>query len=217
MVRIISDTDSIFSQYLAEIRDVEVQKDALRFRRNMERISEIMAYEISKTLHFKEKSIKTPLANATQKVLSQAPVIGSILRAGLSMHNGFLNRFDKAENAFISAYREKTDDNSIKVKIEYMASPVLTGKTLIIVDPMLATGKSMTLAYESLLTNGTPKRVIIAAAIASQQAMDAITAYFSSDIDIWIGAIDPELNDKSYIVPGIGDAGDLAYGPKIDQ
>lgn len=215
MVHVINQNNSIFNHYLAEIRDVKIQKDALRFRKNMERISEIMAYEISKSLSYSTQAVKTPLATSEISLLTEQPVIASILRAGLSMHQGFLNRFDQAENAFISAYRENTTDNSIKVKIEYLASPSLTNKTLFIVDPMLATGKSMILSYESLLLKGKPKKIIIASAIASQYAIDKLTAYFTSDIDIWVGAVDPKLNDKSYIVPGLGDAGDLAYGQKL--
>ncbi len=214
MVNVLSEKNSIFNHFLAEIRDQKIQTDALRFRKNMERMSEVMAYEISKTFHYNSTSVTTPLGKTNVNLMTHQPVIASILRAGLSMHNGFLNYFDQAENAFVSAYRENTTDGTVSVKVEYMACPDLTDKTLIVIDPMLATGESLKLTHKSLLDNGTPKRLIIAAIIASQHAINVLTDYFAEGVEIWVGAIDPDLNEKSYIVPGLGDAGDLAYGPK---
>ena len=207
--------NSILNRYLAEIRAVNIQQDALRFRKNMERISEILAYEISKSFDYTTEDVQTPLGIATIALPTDQLVIASILRAGLSMHNGFLNRFDHAENAFISAYREDTPDHSVKVKVEYKACPDLTGKTMILVDPMLATGKSMALVYQSLLANGTPKKIIIASTISTPQALRYLETVLPATTSIWTAAIDPELNDKSYIIPGLGDAGDLAYGKKL--
>lgn len=207
--------NSILNRYLAEIRAVDMQQDALRFRKNMERISEILAYEISKSLDYTTEEVQTPLGIATIALPTDQLVIASILRAGLSMHNGFLNRFDHAENAFISAYREDTPDHSVKVKVEYKACPDLTGKLLILVDPMLATGNSMALVYQSMLANGTPKKVIIASTIATPQALSYLETVLPATTSIWTAAIDPELNHKSYIIPGLGDAGDLAYGKKL--
>lgn len=214
MVHEIGKTNSVFNQFIAEIRDVEIQKDAMRFRKNMERISEIIGYEISKSFDYTPRTVKTPLGETEINTLTKQPVIASILRAGLSMHHGLLNIFDKAENAFISAYREEGEKENLKVHVEYMASPDLNDKTLIIADPMLATGKSMHLVYESLLKNGRPQKLFIAAAIASSDAIDFLKKTLPSKTEIWVGAIDPELNNKAYIVPGLGDAGDLAYGVK---
>lgn len=214
MVHELGKTNSVFNHFIAEIRDKEVQKDPIRFRKNMERISEIMGYEISKTFNFVERPIDTPLGEASINLMQEQPVIASILRAGLSMHNGLLNIFDKAENAFISAYRKTTNDNNFDVHVEYLASPDLTNKTLIIADPMLATGTSMKLVYEALLKNGTPSKIHIASVIASASAIEALSNFMPKNTEIWVGAIDQILNDKSYIVPGLGDAGDLAYGIK---
>jgi len=207
--------NSILNRYLAEIRDLGIQNDPLRFRKNMERISEILAYEISKSFDYAIEDVQTPLGIATIALPTDQLVVASILRAGLSMHNGFLNRFDRAENAFISAYREDTTDHSVKVKVEYKACPDLTGKTLILIDPMLATGLSMALVYQSLLANGTPKKIIIASTISTPQALYYLETVLPATASIWTAAIDPELNDKSYIIPGLGDAGDLAYGKKL--
>lgn len=207
--------NSILNHYIAEIRDVNVQSDPLRFRTNMERISEILAYEISKTFDYKTETVQTPLGIATIPLISDKIVIASILRAGLAMHNGFLNRFDRAENAFVSAYREDTADHSVKVKVEYKACPDLTDKTLVLIDPMLATGQSMALVYESLLRNGIPKKIIIASTIATPVALEYLKNKLPENTVIWTAAIDPILNEKSYIVPGLGDAGDLAYGKKL--
>ncbi len=207
--------NSILNRYLAEIRDLGIQNDPLRFRKNMERISEILAYEISKSFDYAIEDVQTPLGIATIALPTDQLVVASILRAGLSMHNGFLNRFDRAENAFISAYREDTTDHSVKVKVEYKACPDLTGKTLILIDPMLATGLSMALVYQSLLANGTPKKIIIASTISTPQALYYLETVLPATASIWTAAIDLELNDKSYIIPGLGDAGDLAYGKKL--
>lgn len=215
MIHELNKTHSILNQYLAEIRDVEKQKDPLRFRVNMERISQIMSYEISKSFQYETARVQTPLSHATVHLPTEQVVIASILRAGLAMHNGFLHFFDQAENAFISAYREDTPDHSVKVKVEYRACPDLTGKTLIIVDPMLATGQSMALVYEALMSHGKPKKLIIATTIATRQALSYLETVLPKETAIWAAAIDPELNEKSYIVPGLGDAGDLAYGKKL--
>ncbi len=211
----LQDENSILNRYIAEIRDHDIQNDPIRFRKNMERISEILAYEISKSFDYATEHVQTPLGIATIALPTDQLVITSILRAGLSMHNGFLNRFDRAENAFVSAYREETADHSVKIKVEYKACPDLTDKTVLIVDPMLATGQSMALVYKSLLANGTPKKIIIASTIATPQALTYLETVLPATTSIWTAAIDPELNDKSYIIPGLGDAGDLAYGKKL--
>jgi uracil phosphoribosyltransferase len=212
----LSDQNSILNSYLKEIRSVAIQKDPLRFRRNIERIGEIMAYEISKQLEYKLEEVMTPLGVAPTVVISDKIVIATLLRAGLPFHQGFLNYFDRAENAFVSAYRKYKDSLKFDIHIEYIASPSLQDKVLIIVDPMLATGSSMELAYGALLTKGTPKRVHIASVIASQAAVDYVVKNFPTDkTSLWTAAIDPVLNDHSYIVPGLGDAGDLAFGEKL--
>ena len=188
----------------------------MRFRRNMERIGEIMAYEMSKTMRYKAEEVKTPLGVAHADVIDEKIVISTILRAGLPFHQGFLSYFDSAENAFVSAYRKYKDALKFDIFIEYIASPHLDGKTLIITDPMLATGSSMELAYGALLTKGKPAHIHIATVIASQQAIDYVAAHFpEAKTTIWAATIDPELNEHSYIIPGIGDAGDLAYGEKL--
>lgn len=200
---------------MAELRDVNTQSDMMRFRRNLERIGELMAYEISKTLNYKDITVTTPLADATCQTVSDQVVLGTIFRAGLPFHQGFLNVFDKAQNAFVSAYRKYKEKESFDVFIEYIASPRLDGKTLILVDPMLATGASMELSYRALLTKGTPAKVHVASVIASQAAVDYVKKCFpESETELWIAAIDDEINSHSYIVPGLGDAGDLAYGIK---
>ena len=210
-----SESNSILNQFLKEIRSVDIQKDSMRFRRNMERMGEIMAYEISKTLNYKPDKIKTPLGSLESFRIDEKLVLSTILRAGLPFHQGFLNYFDAAENAFVSAYRKYKDALKFDIFIEYIASPKLDGKTLVITDPMLATGGSMELAYGALLTKGKPKKVIIATIIASQPAIDYMKNHFSDDVTLWTAAIDPELNEHSYIIPDLGDAGDLAYGEKL--
>ena len=206
---------SIISQYMMELRNVDIQHDMLRFRRNLERIGEFMAYEISKTFEYKKVDIVTPLAPATCDVVADDVVLGTIFRAGVPFHLGFLNVLDKSENAFVSAYRKYKEKENFDVFIEYIASPRLDGKTLVLVDPMLATGASMELSYKALLTKGEPAKIHVASVIASQAAIDYVKSTFPDDkTTVWVGAVDPEINSHSYIVPGLGDAGDLAYGIK---
>ena len=212
----LNESNSVLNQYVAEIRNVEVQNDRLRFRRNIQRIGEIMAYEISKTFSYSVKDIKTPLGIAPVSTPDNQLVISTILRAGLPFHQGFLSYFDDAENAFVSAYRKYKDTLKFDIHIEYIASPRIDGKTLIITDPMLATGGSMELSYQAMLTKGHPAEIHVVSVIASQKAVEYIASVFPEDkTTIWCAAIDPELNDHSYIVPGLGDAGDLAYGVKL--
>lgn len=206
---------SLINQYMTELRHIETQKDMLRFRRNLERIGEIMAYEISKTLEYQTVDTPTPLSTAKSEILSTQLVLATIFRAGVPFHHGFLNFFDHAQNAFVSAYRKYKEKENFDICIEYLASPKLDGKTLIIADPMLATGASMELSYRALLTKGEPAHIHVASVIASQQAVDFIRKQFPDDrTTIWLGAVDPEINAHSYIVPGLGDAGDLAFGVK---
>ena len=210
-----SQNNTLLNQFLAEIRDVHIQGDSLRFRRNIERIGEIMAYEISRDFPYMPLTVQTPLAQATENVPAVQPVIATILRAGLPLHQGFLNYFDRAENAFVSAYRKYVDADHFDIHIEYIASPRLDGKVLIQVDPMLATGGSMELAYRALLTKGEPAHIHVVSVIASRQAVEHVAKTLPADkTTIWCAAPDPELNAHSYIVPGLGDAGDLCYGEK---
>ncbi len=205
---------SLVSQYLMEMRSCDIQSDPLRFRRNLERLGEIMAYEISKTLKYTTVSVTTPLATAQCPVIDEQVVLATIFRAGVPFHQGFLQYFDRAENAFVSAYRKYKEKESFDVLIEYLASPRLDGKTLILCDPMLATGASMELSYRALLTKGVPAKIHIASVIASRKAVDYLNQVMPADATLWVGAIDDEINAHSYIVPGLGDAGDLAYGAK---
>ena len=208
--------NSLLCHFVSEMRDVTVQGDSMRFRRNVERVGEIMSYELSKRLHYTQREVRTPLGVASWAQISDQVVIATILRAGLSLHQGFLNYFDKAENAFVSAYRKYKDRLNFDIFIEYIASPALEGKTLLLVDPMLATGSSMELAYRALLTKGKPAEVHLVSIIASQQAVDNLMQLFPEDnITLWVAAIDPQLDEHAYIVPGLGDAGDLAYGEKL--
>lgn len=206
---------SLMSQLMLEMRSASIQKDPMRFRRNLERAGEIMAYEISKTLDYKTVDVETPLATAHCQEIADKVVLATIFRAGLPFHQGFLSYFDHAENAFVSAYRKYKEKEQFDVLIEYLATPSLDGKTLIICDPMLATGASMELSWRALLTKGTPARLHIASVIASQQAVDYVASVFPADTTLWVGAIDPEINPHKYIVPGLGDAGDLAFGEKL--
>lgn len=216
MVHILSQQNSIFNQYVAELRDINIQKDSMRFRRNLERMGEIMSYEISKTMDYVTKETTTPLGISETSHLVDQPVIATILRAGLPMHIGVLNYFDKAENAFISAYRRHHKDNSFDIHVEYVSSPNLNGKTLILCDPMIATGGSIVLACKAILAKGTPKHIHIISAISSKEGVDFVRANMpTKDFTIWCGAVDEELTAHSYIVPGLGDAGDLAFGEKI--
>lgn len=216
MIHILSKGNSIFNKFIAQIRDREVQRDSMRFRRNMERIGEVMSYEISRSLNYKTHIVETPLGEASIEMISDKIVLATILRAGLPLHQGFLNYFDDAESAFVSAYRKSSKDGSFKVKVEYISSCNLEGKTLILVDPMLATGTSLVLAYEALVAKGgEPEHTHIASVIASEQGVDYVTRHLPSrTTTLWLGAVDAELTSRSYIVPGIGDAGDLAFGEK---
>ena len=210
--------DTVLNQYVAELRDVNVQTDRMRFRRNVQRIGHVMAYEISKTLVYEPISVQTPLAMATASIPVDDIVIGTVLRAGLPFHQGFLDIFDKAGNAFLSAYRYYTDREcrNIDVHIEYIASPNLDGCTFIIVDPMLATGESLELAYKAFLSKGKPRRIILASVIAANEGIEHLQKTFPADeVELYCAAIDPELNEHRYIVPGLGDAGDLMYGEKM--
>lgn len=210
-----SENNSELNRFVAELRDVNIQGDRLRFRKNLERIGEVISYELSKDLHYSPKEIKTPLGTISINTSDDKLVLGTILRAGIPFHQGFLNYFDNAENAFVSAYRKYKDKLNFEIFIEYIASPRIDGKVLILTDPMLATGGSMELAYRALLTKGDPEHVHIASIIASQKAIEYVQEHFPSDkTTVWVGAIDPELDDHSYIVPGLGDVGDLAYGEK---
>lgn len=210
-----AETPSLVSQFMTELRDVNIQGDMMRFRRNLQRIGGIMAYEISKRMRYAGKEIVTPLAAMQSDVLAEEVVLATIFRAGIPFHQGFLDFFDRAQNAFVSAYRKYREKENFDVFIEYIASPRLDGKTLVLVDPMLATGSSMELAYRALLTKGEPAHVHVASIIASQAAVDYVKSTFPADrTTVWVGAVDAEINSHSYIVPGLGDAGDLAYGVK---
>ena len=205
---------SLMSRYLLEMRSTEIQRDPMRFRRNLERVGEIMAYEISKVLNYKQVEVQTPLGVAKCDTPDDQIVLGTIFRAGVPFHQGFLSYFDYAENAFVSAYRKFKEKENFDICIEYLASPRLDGKTLLLVDPMLATGASMELSYRALLTKGIPAGVHLAAVIASKHAVGYLNKVMPDDTTLWVGVIDDEINSHSYIVPGLGDAGDLAYGIK---
>ncbi len=216
MVRNLSSEISILNQYVSELRNVKVQNDRWRFRKNLERIGAVMAYEISKQLEYEINPIETPLGVAQCNQLKSNVVVASIMRAGIPMHNGLLSVFDHAENAFISAYRKHEKDGSFKIKLEYVSKPDLTDKILLLCDPMLATGASMGLTYKTLIEESKPKHTHILSAIASSEGVNYLERNFSkSDITIWSAAIDDELTAQAYIVPGLGDAGDLAFGKKL--
>jgi uracil phosphoribosyltransferase len=215
MVNILGNKNSIINQYMTEIRDVTIQKDSMRFRRNIERVGEIMAYEISKTLQYASQEITTSLGIANGSALREQPVVGSILRAGLPLHQGVLNIFDNAENAFISAYRKHHKDGSLNIQVDYLSSPELNDKILILCDPMLATGTSMVLTYKKLLERGTPRHTHVIAVIASSEGLNYIRKHLPENVTLWLAALDEELTAQAYIVPGLGDAGDLAYGNKV--
>lgn len=209
---------TLLDQFISETRDYQIQQDRLRFRTNLSRIGEIMAYEISKTLPFVDEDITTPLGIATVPTLKEQPVIATVLRAGLPFHQGFINFFDHADSAFIAGYRKYAKSGEFEIKIDYITSPPLDNRIVIINDPMLASGGSIELAFKGLLNYGTPKHVHIAAILASKDGLDYIERVIpESMITVWTGAIDDELTVKSYIVPGLGDAGDLAYGRKTDN
>lgn len=214
--RILNQQSSILNRFITELRDKQIQTDPMRFRRNLERIGEIFAYEISKTLPSKTIEVATPLGVAVEVVPDAQVVIGNVLRAGLPLHNGLLNYFDRAENAFVSAYRKYTIDHEFDIRVEYISSPPLDGKTLILCDPMLATGSSIELVYKALLQKGRPKSVHLVSVVGSQAGLQYVqNALRNEPVTVWLGALDEELNAKSYIVPGLGDAGDLAYGEKL--
>jgi uracil phosphoribosyltransferase len=218
MVRELGKANSVFNQFLSEIRDIEIQQDRLRFRRNLERMGEIFAYEISKELPYEKKDVITPLGTAHMQVIQQQPLLATILRAGIPLHQGMLNFFDYAENAFISAYRKYDAAEDFVIKLEYVSSPSMESRILIISDPMLATGGSLVAAIKGLLEKGMPKEIHIVSVLASNEGIQFLKKAFSKHkIKIWTGAIDDELTAKAYIVPGLGDAGDLAYGKKEDK
>lgn len=215
-VKVLNQQKSILNKFLAEIRDRNIQTDSMRFRRNLERIGEVMACEISRTLNYAPQTVTTPLGEARVEMISDELVIATVLRAGLPFHQGFLNYFDDAQNAFIGAYRKNHKDNTMTIALEYISGPSLEGKTLLLVDPMLATGASLVLAYEALVERcGEPAHTHVAAVIASEQGVDYVKQHMAGDkTTVWTAALDEELTSKNYIVPGIGDAGDLAYGTK---
>ncbi|TXI35215.1 MAG: uracil phosphoribosyltransferase [Niabella sp.] len=213
MIINLSDNHSLMSNWVSELRDVEVQNDRMRFRRNLERIGEVIAYEISKELPYKTVETQTPLGISNSKLLVDQPVLATILRAGLALHQGLLSYFDKADNAFISAYRKHHKDGSFEIEIEYVSTPDLENRIVIVSDPMLATGASLVKAVQFLKDEGNPKEIHIAAAIACTEGLDYVAREIP-EAKIWCGDIDEELTAKGYIVPGLGDAGDLAYGNK---
>ena len=215
MVYNLSKEHSIVNQFVAELRDAEVQKDRMRFRRNLIRLGEIFAYEISKKMSFTTKEVTTSLGIANVPVLTEQPIVGTILRAGLPLHEGLLNFFDHADNAFISAYRKHHKDGSFDIKLEYVSSPLLKDRILILCDPMLATGSSIVMTHKALMEKGIPKQTHIVSALASTQGIAYVRSQLSSQITIWTAAIDEELTAQAFIVPGLGDAGDLAYGEKM--
>jgi uracil phosphoribosyltransferase len=208
--------NSIFNHFIREIRDLNIQKDSMRFRRNIERIGEIFAYEISKKMEYENKDITTPLGISTESLMIEKPVLATILRAGLPLHQGLLNYFDRSDNCFISAFRKHKKGGDFEIKIEYMSSPNLDGKTVILCDPMLASGSSMVLAMKALLSKGKPKHIHVVAIIASAEGVQYLKENTPfRNCTLWLGAQDAEMTSQSYIVPGLGDAGDLAYGQKM--
>lgn len=216
MIHILSEETSMLNQYIGEVRDAVVQHDPLRFRRNLERIGEFFAFEISKTLSFTHAEVTTPLGIASVPMLDGYPVLATILRAGLPFHQGFLNVFDRSENAFVTTYRKTHKDGSFSMNIEYASIPEIEGRVVIICDPMVATGSSILYTFKELVSRGKPKHVHIATVVASMEGLNHLKQGLPKrNIDLWIGAVDEELTAQSYIVPGLGDAGDLAYGKKI--
>lgn len=211
-----SEQNTIISAYMAQLRDRDFQGFRPQFRHNLERIGQMMAYEISKTLHYSPKVIETPLAPVQVNTPDDRIVVGTVLRAGLALHEGFLSVFDDAEAGFVAAYREEGSADDIKIHLDYLACPRLDGCTFLLVDPMLATGRSFEVAWKAYLNNGCPARLHICAVVASQQGVDYLQKVFpSDDVTLWVAAIDPTLNDQAYIVPGLGDAGDLCFGEKL--
>ncbi|MCH5334177.1 MAG: uracil phosphoribosyltransferase [Alistipes sp.] len=216
MLHILNQQNTVLNKFIAEIRDKSIQKDSMRFRRNLERIGEVTAYEISKQLQYEDRTVETPLGEAVVATVADDIVIATILRAGLPFHQGFLNYFDDAHNAFVSAYRKSTKDGKFTVKVEYISCGDLEGKVLLLVDPMLATGASIVLAWQALCEKGgMPRHTHIASVIASEEGVDYVQKNMPrKTTSLWTAAVDAELTSRSYIVPGIGDAGDLAYGEK---
>jgi len=209
--------NSIFNHFIREIRDVNIQKDSMRFRRNIERLGEIFAYEISKKIEYQNKEIVTPLGISKENLMIEAPVLATILRAGLPLHQGLLNYFDRSDNCFISAFRKHKKGGDFEIKIEYMSSPSLDDKTVILCDPMLASGNSMVLALKALLSKGNPKHIHIISIIASTEGIQYLKENSPfRNCTLWLGAQDAEMTSQSYIVPGLGDAGDLAFGKKVE-
>ena len=217
MVIDLSKNNSLLNHWVAELRDVNVQNDRMRFRRNLERIGEVAAYELSKSLVYKTVDVTTPLGTASTPLLEKQPVLATILRAGLPLHQGMLNYFDKADNAFISAYRKHHPDGSFEISLEYLSCPDLNGRVLILCDPMLATGASLVETIQAIQKSYTPSQIHIVVTIASQKGIEHVEKELGAAIPIWCAAIDPTLNDKSYIVPGLGDAGDLSFGTKMQS
>ena len=217
MVHILGQENTILNKFIAQIRDCKIQQDSMRFRRNMERVGEIMSYEISKTLNYQAQTVETPLGEAEMSLISDKVVIATVLRAGLPLQQGFLNYFDDAECAFVSAYRKNKKDGTFKINVEYVSCGDLEGKILILVDPMLATGQSLRMTYETLVAHGgEPLHTHIASVIASEQGVEYAQQHLpAGKTTLWLGAVDAELTSKAYIVPGIGDAGDLCYGKKL--
>ena len=217
MLHILDKTNSIVNKFLAQLRDKVVQKDSMRFRRNVERIGEVLAYEISKTLNYAPQQVETPLATATVQNISDKVVLATILRAGLPLHQGFLNYFDDAENAFISAYRSYTSESEFEIKVEYIACGSLEGKVLLLVDPMLASGTSMVAAYETLCARGgKPAHTHIVSVLGCNEGVDYVLNHTNpEEVDVWVATVDPVRNPHKYIVPGLGDAGDLCFGEKL--
>ncbi|QDK77447.1 uracil phosphoribosyltransferase [Spirosoma sp. KCTC 42546] len=207
---------SLANQFIAELRDVSIQQDRLRFRRNLERLGELMAYEISKKLHYQNIDVQTPLGISSTQVLRQQPVLATILRAGLPFHQGFANYFDQAENAFAGAYRgsSSSENEEFEIAMDYIVSPDLSGKVLILCDPMLATGRSLEKVYHALLRYGIPAQTHIAAVIASPEGVRYVQQQLPQ-CHLWLGAVDDHLNEHFYIVPGLGDSGDLSFGAKV--
>lgn len=215
-IHYISDQNSILNHFLAQIRDVNIQNDSMRFRKNIERIGEIMAYELSKTLDYKNTDVQTPLGIKQTTTIAEPVVLCSILRAGLALHQGFMNFFDAAENGFVSAYRNHyNNDDQFDILVEYQAAPSFEGKNLILIDPMLATGQSIVAVLQKLHLEHKPKEIHVAVVIAAPEGIDYLEKNLPSTCHLWVAALDEKLNDKNYIVPGLGDAGDLAYGSKL--
>lgn len=216
MVMELAKQRNVVGHFLAELRDVQVQKDPMRFRRNLERVGEVLALELSRTLEYEEREVTTPLGTAQALLLTEQPVLATILRAGLPLHQGMLNYFDRADNAFISAYRKhRKGEDGFDIEVEYLSSPSLHDRVLVLCDPMLATGQSMVLVYKALLRLGNPKALHVVSAIASKEGLEYAKLHLPAGTRFWIGAVDEEMTAQAYIVPGLGDAGDLAYGNKM--